>query len=164
VRREDVGERHLTARRRQRGREIERVQRLGGAQVPGRNPRDIAADLHQRAGQRRRLAGQQCPRPVRRELAVPGQQPDQQEADRVDDYPDEQHDQDDRQRVLVLAAAAATAATAAEQLGVEREPDQQRGHDAQEGRDRHDRHVLMRHMRHLVREHALELVRLQLVE
>ena len=50
---------------------------------------------------------------------------------------------------------------AAEQLAVEGDPDQQRGDDGQERRDRHHLDVLVRHVRHLVREDALELVVVQ---
>src|SRR5689334_23676930 len=45
----------------ERGREVERVQRLGGTQVPGRDAGYVAGDLLQRAGQRRGLAGEQRP-------------------------------------------------------------------------------------------------------
>jgi hypothetical protein len=46
---------------------------------------DMPADLDQRALQRAGLAGEQRAAAVGGQLAVPGQHPDQQEADRVDD-------------------------------------------------------------------------------
>ena len=85
------------------------------------------------------------------------QQPDQQEADRVDDHADCHEDQPDGQGVLVAVVTPA----AAEQFAVERDPDQQRRDDGQERRDRHHLDVLVRHVRHLVGEDALELVVLQ---
>src|SRR5215472_13350557 len=77
-------------------REVERVQRLSLAQILCRNAAHIARHLDQGAGQRCRSPGQQRARPVSRQLPVPRQQPDQQEADRVHDDA-EQHDRDDQQ-------------------------------------------------------------------
>ncbi|CAM5541281.1 hypothetical protein SVIOM342S_04889 [Streptomyces violaceorubidus] len=106
-----------------------------------------------RAAARAGAPGEQGRGPVGRQLPVPGQGPDQQEAERVHGRRDAHHDRQDRHRVLVPAPA--------EQLGVEGEPhDQPRDH-AEERRHRDHRDVLVRHVRQLVRQHALQLRGLQ---
>src|ERR1700683_4668754 len=92
------------------GREVERVQRLGFAQVLGRDPGHVSRDLDQCALQRARLAGEQRAAAVRGQLTVPGQHADEQEADRVDDDADRPQDEEDRQGAAVVVAAAAAAA------------------------------------------------------
>ena len=68
----------------------ERVHGLRRPQVALRDGRDLAADLLQRGRQRGRLHGEVGAGPVGRQLAVALEQPEQEEADRVDDEADHQ--------------------------------------------------------------------------
>lgn len=101
------------------------------------------------------LLGEQCRGPVGGQLPVPGQCPDEDEADRVDGDRDAHDHREDHQRVLVGPAAAA------EQLGVEREAHDDAGDHTEERGHRDHGDVAVRHMGQLVREDALQLVGLQ---
>ena len=78
---------------------------LGGAQVLLRDPLHAAGDLHQRAGQRARPAGDQRRAAVGRELAVARQRLHQEERDHVDDERDQQQHHEARAVVVVGATS-----------------------------------------------------------
>src|ERR1700744_1670908 len=102
---EEVHHRFLRAR----GDDEEGAHAFGGAHVAGGGAFDLAADLHERGGERRGAAGEHGGAAISGELAVARERAQQQEGDRVDEDRDEQHDHD----VLLLVAVASIAATEA---------------------------------------------------
>ena len=71
--------------------EVEGVEVLGRAQVPGRDPRHLAGHLDQGRGEQRRSPDEDGPRAVGGQLAVARQRHREQEADGVDEGGDHEH-------------------------------------------------------------------------